>query len=230
MYESTYVDLFATKGIEYLLVIGFLLTLILFWTYLNRPSPRVLGRMATAPAGVGGWFRLQPGLFYHQGHSWAAPEEDGVVRVGMDDFAQRLLGVPGRLDLPAVGSRVEQGERGWRLRLGSSVVDLLSPVGGQVLAVNEAVLHSPHLINDDPYGEGWLLKVQVPNLSANLKNLLSGSLATAWMRDTVQALRRRMSGELGLAMQDGGVPVVGIARNLSPENWEQIAQEFLMNG
>ena len=71
-------------------------------------------------------------------------------------------------------------------------------------------MRSPGLINEDPYGKGWLFKVRVPKLSCNLRNLLSGRLAQVWMEITVRALKRRMEGELGPVLQDGGVPVTGI--------------------
>ena len=96
-----------------------------------------------------------------------------------------------------------------------------------MLAINEEVLRSPQLINEDPYGKGWLFKVRVPRLSANLRNLLSGRLALVWMDGTVTALKRRMEGELGPVLQDGGVPVTGIAKDLSPDQWEEIAADFL---
>ena len=63
----------------------------------------------------------------------------------------------------------------------------------------------------------------------NLRNLLSGNLASAWMADTVRTLREKMSNRLGMAMQDGGVPVSGFVAHLSPEEWHQVAADFLMS-
>jgi glycine cleavage system H lipoate-binding protein len=228
MEGSGYVDIFATKGIEYLMVIGFLMMLVVFWRALSR-SPRIAVAQVhgARPAGPQAWFDLAEGLFYHQGHTWAAPEEDGVVRVGLDDFAQKLLGVAQSVHVPGVGSTVEQGEKGIRFFVNSKSIEVLSPVGGEVLAINEAVLRSPGLINEDPYGKGWLFKVRVPRLSANLRNLLSGRLARVWMDGTVRLLKRRMEGDLGPVLQDGGVPVIGIAKDLSPDQWEDIAADFL---
>lgn len=225
---SGYVDIFATKGIEYLMVIGFLMMLVVFWRSLTRrPRVAVAQVQGARPAGPQAWFDLAEGLFYHQGHTWAAPEEDGVVRVGLDDFAQKLVGVAQRVDVPGVGSTVEQGEKGVKLSVDSKSIEVLSPVGGEVLAINEEVLRSPGLINEDPYGKGWLFKVRVPRLAANLRNLLSGRLARVWMDGTVKSLKRRMEGDLGPVLQDGGVPVIGIAKDLSPDEWEDVAADFL---
>lgn len=227
----SYVDLFATKGIEYLLVIGFLLALVLYWRFLNQPAaaPLALGLAARRAAPLRGWFQLGEGLYYHQGHSWAMPESDDVVKIGIDDFAQRLLGKPHSINLPRIGTRIEQGEKGWKLQVDSKSIDMLSPVNGEVLAVNEEILKSPDLVNQDPYGKGWLAKVRVAKMKTDLKNLLAGRLAMAWMQETEDALRGRMSGHLGLALQDGGLPVAGIARILSPESWDEMAMEFLLS-
>ncbi len=225
-----YVDLFATKGIEYLFVIAFLLTLILFWGLLNRTG-RARRRAATATPGRGTgnpWFELRRGLYYHQGHTWALPDEGDTVKIGVDDFAQKLVGVPDKLEIPAVGERIGQGESGWRLKIGTEEIEMLSPVDGEIMEINEALRESPHLINEDPYGKGWLMRVRVPRLKANLKNLITDRLARTWMEDTVDALRHRMAEEYGpLALQDGGVPVTGMGRYLSGDRIAEVAAEFL---
>jgi hypothetical protein len=107
-------------------------------------------------------------------------------------------------------------------------VDMLSPVDGTVVAVNEHVAGAPETSGGDPYGEGWLLKVRAPRLGVNLKHLLSGSLAKHWMEDVCDSLRSRMSPGLGQVIQDGGLPVEGMARSLDREGWDAVAKEFLL--
>ncbi len=218
-----YTDIFATKGIEYLLVIGFLIALILFWRLL-RGSEIVPESGSYAP----GWFLVPEGLYFHQGHTWAKPERDGIVTVGMDDFAQKLVGKPAALALPRVGEVLEQAKSAWKVEVDGKTIEMLSPVQGEVVAVNEEVAKRPDMINADPYQKGWLLKLKDRRLNADLKNLLSGKLARAWMEDVESALRERIYGDLSAALPDGGVPVSGIARSLDPENWDQVAREFLL--
>ncbi|UCF40360.1 MAG: glycine cleavage system protein H [Gemmatimonadota bacterium] len=224
------IDIFATKGVEYLIVIGYLLVLVGFWRLLGSPARHEVeagaaARPARKPAL---WFETPEGVYFHQGHTWATPEDGDLVKVGMDDFARRLLGTPGGLGLPTVGARLSQGERGWAVDVEAESIPMLSPVTGEVVAVNDAVLGSPQLAAD-PYGEGWFLKVRVPNRGAVLKNLLSGRLARAWMADTVEKLRAMPAGELGTVLPDGGVPVDGFARVLAPEQWAEVAREFLLS-
>jgi glycine cleavage system H lipoate-binding protein len=223
-------DPFATKAIEYLLVIGFLMAFIWYWRILNRRAPSAVSQGVARAAGMpaGSWFRLPANLYYHLGHGWARPEKEDVVRVGIDDFAQKLLGATRAVALPEVGARVGQGERGWQLDVGAKSIDVLSPVEGEVIERNEAALRSPELINNDPYGDGWLIKIRSPRMKANLRSLLHGRLARAWMEMTENALRHKMSEQLGPVLQDGGTPISGIARGLSPEHWDEIARDFLL--
>jgi glycine cleavage system H protein len=225
----TYIDIFATKGIEYLLVIGTLLLFIPFWRMVSKSGTAMKEAVEGIVPEIGGWFHLPEGkIYYHQGHSWAIPESGNVVRVGIDDFAQKLLGRIDAVKFPPVGSQVAQGEKAWSLLVGSESIDMLSPVEGKIVAINESLLSSPEGISKDPYGQSWLLKVQVPKISTNLKNLLSGSLARKWMEGVRENLLARMNYSLGAVSQDGGVPISGIAKSLDPKKWNEIAREFFL--
>ena len=225
---NQYVDIFATKGIEYLLVIGFLLTLIIFWRFLNRSTVSPGEGRSASPPGTPPWFRVVDGLYFHQGHGWARVIDRETAVVGMDDFAQKLVGGVSTIHLPKLGEKVHQGGRAWDLIVESKTIPMRSPVSGEVVAVNDKILASPEAINDDPYENGWLMKVRSQNLMNDLTNLLSGNLVRAWMEQTVDALRSRSGGTLGPVLQDGGVPVLGIAKNLSADKWDEVAAEFLM--
>jgi glycine cleavage system H lipoate-binding protein len=230
MLEYFGLELFATKGIEYLVVIGYLLVLVPFGFALSRAGvgPALAGTVSRVGRAMQSWFHMPEGYHFHPGHSWAVPDGEDTLKVGMDEFAQKLLGKLAAVVLPEPGSRVECGEAGWQVDVDSRQFDMLCPVRGEVVAVNEELLESPHLISDDPYGRGWLMKVRVPRMRPALRNLLSGSLAKAWIDDTTEALQERMSGSLGVVLQDGGVPVSGFARELSPEAWDEVVAEFLL--
>jgi glycine cleavage system H lipoate-binding protein len=220
-------DFLPTKGIEYLIAIAYLVLLVPLGWLLSRTGPRTAAAVA-APAAMRSWFRVPETLHFHRGHAWAAPEGGGVFRVGIDDFAQRLLGRPDALALPPAGERVEQGAPGPRLTIGGADIRMLSPVGGEVVETNPEVLREPGLVCADPYGRGWLMKVRVPEARAALSNLLTGKLAQAWMDDAAEGLSRLMGPSLGPVLQDGGVPVSGFARELSPAGWPRMAEELLL--
>ncbi len=179
-----------------------------------------------APVWVAG-YQLPEGLYYHRGHTWARPEGDKVF-VGLDDFARRLLGPACAVRLPAVGDWLTQGDTGFRLRVDGRAADLVSPVEGEVVAVNHDLLRQPALATDDPFGRGWVLKVRAANLASNLRNLLSGSLARRWMEDSREALDLRLMALSGSVLQDGGESSADFAGHLSTEDWRRLVGEFLL--
>lgn len=100
-------------------------------------------------------------LRYTQEHEWARPEgRDGErVRVGITDFAQDALGDVVYVDLPQVGARVEANEPLGEVESTKSVSDIFSPVAGTILERNPLIDERPELVNEQPYGDGWLVVV-----------------------------------------------------------------------
>ncbi len=227
-------DFLPTKGIEYLMVIGYLLLLIPAWWLMRRgasqrPAAAVAPARHPSPAaGLRGWFRVPEGVLFHPGHTWAVPEAGHTLRVGVDDFAQLLVGPPDSVRLPAAGSALEIGERGWSFVADGRSVDLLSPVAGEVVEVNRDVVGDPSLVSRDPYGKGWLLKVKPARPGSAFKNLMPGKIAGEWMESSAEALSAMMGRQLGTVLQDGGVPVAGLARQIDPDAWDRVAAELLL--
>jgi len=221
-----FIDIYATKGIEYLIVIAFLAAFVLFCRYMYRPRETGAAERI-APENVTR-FRVPEGLFYHQGHGWLRPEPGSVGVVGLDDFAQKLVGKVDSIELPAVGALLAQGDKGWSLVVDSVPITMLSPVDGEVVEVNREVLRSPGILREDPYGKGWLLKVKSSRIAADTRNLLSGKLARAWMENALDKLQPIHPENLGPVLQDGGLPMEGIARILGGEKWQDMAKAHLM--
>ncbi|MGI6566102.1 MAG: glycine cleavage system protein GcvH [Firmicutes bacterium] len=110
-------------------------------------------------------------LRYAKSHEWVRVADDGVV-IGVSDYAQSEMGDIVFADLPQVGAAYEKGESMAVIESVKAVSDIYAPVGGTVIEVNEALVDSPELINDDCYGEGWLVKLSLDG-EAELDELLS---------------------------------------------------------
>ena len=221
-------SVYPAKLLEYGLAIGYLLLFIPFWRYVQggRPAPARAERRAAPAARQGGhrgWFQLPAGLHVHPGHTWARVDADGLVTVGLDDFASKLLG-PLAVKVPAVGVPVAQGEAALEASDGRRSVRLAAPVEGTVVEVNDGA----GAAHADPYGAGWLFRVRAPRLGSNLRQLLSGSAALRLLEDASEELARRMNPELGVVLQDGGAPVSGIARTLAGDGWDTLARGFFL--
>jgi len=168
------------------------------------------------------------GVFFHQGHSWARVEDDGVVTVGVDGFVRAMTGCPDDIDLPAAGARLVQGERGWTLRRGERTIPVLAPIDGDVLERNEALVRHPELLEADPYGRGWLMKVRPTNLSGDRRNLLDGWVASRWMEESYRRLSHFFSPDLGEVMQDGGGMVTGLIDAIDADRLDDALREFFL--
>lgn len=108
---------------------------------------------------------IPQGLRYTPEHEWVQRSGD-VVRVGITHFAQDSLGDIVFVELPEAGTEVTAGQALGEVESTKSVSDVYAPVSGTVRARNEALADAPDLINSDPYGEGWMLEIEVSDASA----------------------------------------------------------------
>jgi glycine cleavage system H protein len=116
-------------------------------------------------------------LHYSSDHEWARVEAS-AVRVGITDFAQDNLGDVVFVGLPAVGRHVAAGESVSEVDSTKSLSEIYSPIAGVITEVNEALTSSPQLVNDDPYGEGWMFIV-TPDNAADIDSLLDADAYSA---------------------------------------------------
>jgi glycine cleavage system H protein len=180
------------------------------------------------PSLVGG-FQVPENLRYHPGHTWALAESPTLVRVGLDDFASRLVGHISRIALPQRGQWIRQGQKLCTIHRDGVAVEMVSPIEGSVADVNDALLQKPELAQRDPYNEGWFITVQSPDAKVNFRNLLGGALARWWTEESASRLQRRMPTALGALAQDGGVAMDNVTKHLSDEEWAQVAREFFLS-
>ena len=98
---------------------------------------------------------------YTQEHEWICPEPEGKGKAGITDYAQSQLGDIVFLDLPTSGTQVEQFGKMGEIETVKAVADLFSPASGRVLEINQAAIDDPKLVNEDPYGAGWLVRLKL---------------------------------------------------------------------
>ena len=174
-------------------------------------------------------FKVPENVRYHTGHTWALSESRELVRVGLDDFASKLVGKIDSIALPQRGRWVRQGQKIWTIFRDGKSVDMVSPIEGTVTAINEAVMKDPELARKDPYGEGWLLTVQAPDSKINFRNLMGGTLARLWTESSALQLRNRMPLLAGALAQDGGEAVDDLTANMPGEDWATVTKEFFLS-
>jgi glycine cleavage system H protein len=131
-----------------------------------------LGCGAGAPKGdfQGVDMEVPPGLKYSKEHEWVAAD-GAVATIGITDHAQDQLGEIVYLELPAVGEKVSKDDPFGVVESVKAVSDIYAPVSGTVVEINESLPESPEVINEDPYGDGWLIKVRISD-SSELEDLM----------------------------------------------------------
>lgn len=107
---------------------------------------------------------VPPGLKYSKEHEWVVVEES-VATVGITDHAQEQLGEIVYIELPSVGEKISKDDPFGVVESVKAVSDIYAPVSGTVVEVNEDLPESPEVINEDPYGDGWFIKVKISDLS-----------------------------------------------------------------
>ena len=174
-------------------------------------------------------FQVARDYYYHHAHTWARVEYGGTVRVGLDDFALKMLGPQDDIELPRLGDTVGQNRPQARLRRGENEADPLSPVDGKVLAVNPKITGNTATANDSPYSDGWLMVIRPTNLRKNLKNLLFGTESLAWMDDESSRLAAMLSATADYQLAaTGGEAIDDIYGSLPGLDWRRLVDEFLV--
>jgi glycine cleavage system H lipoate-binding protein len=212
-------------------------TLLLIDHFYSRMHPVTQPVLATAkrepklrPApGLVGGFRVPENLRYHPGHTWALSESPNLVRVGLDDFASKLIGRVERIVLPQRGQWIRQGQKMATIYRDGIAVDMVSPIEGSVADVNDPVIRDPKLAQNDPYGEGWLVTVNSPDAKINFRNLISGTLARWWTEESAGRLQKKMPMLCGALAQDGGVAMDNLTEQIPDQEWAAIAKEFFLS-
>ncbi len=126
--------------------------------------------------------KIDESVYYTKEHEWAKKLDDGLVAVGVDDFAQASLHEIVYVELPEMNSEIAQSDAVGAVESVKAVSDFYCPVSGKVVAVNESLLDSPDKINTDPYGEGWIAKIEPSNLEADLANLMDATAYAEYLK------------------------------------------------
>lgn len=184
-------------------------------------------RLAPSPA-----YRVPEGLFYHGGHTWAHLTPSGEALVGLDDFARGVLGRIDRIELPEPGTPVRQGETAFTVLQGNKRIDFVSPLEGNVCAVNDRVNADVGRVKEDPYGFGWIFSVRPADIRHDLRKLRISRDAVAWMEREARrfaefvTLHRAVPREVGVTMQDGGACVDGVVEGIDGELLLLLVRKF----
>lgn len=173
-------------------------------------------------------FALPENHYFHRGHTWSRIEYGGWVRIGLDDFALRLLGPLDGVRLPKLGMTVRREEPGFSLTRSQHQASVLSPIDGVIVALNPEVNTSACAANASPYGDGWLFMVKPTRLQPDLRQMFFGKEAESWLENEAGQLSSMLEGSGGQRMvATGGRAVEDIFGTLPELKWDHLVSQFL---
>ncbi|MFX0121851.1 glycine cleavage system protein GcvH [[Eubacterium] cellulosolvens] len=132
-----------------------------------------------------GDYEVKEGLHYSKEHEWVKVE-NGMCRVGINDYAQKKLHEVVYADLPKVGLQVSQMDSLGTVESVKAVADLFSPISGEVMETNEKLKDSPELLNKKPYDEGWIAVLKPSRLQDDLNNLMEATSYADYLKKVLE--------------------------------------------
>lgn len=235
MENFTRVDIYDTKGLEYLFVIAYLLIFIIFWNIAKNPQiiKQIKEAISTISANI---LRIPQGIFFSRFHTWTHLEESGAAKVGLDDFLIHIAGKVELTHLKNPGHVIEKGDLLTMIDQGGKQLKIYSPISGKIVNTNSLIKEDNEILNKDPYDDGWIYKIKPSNWVKETKSYFLAEDAIDWSTKELNRFKdflagdpmRRYSSEPSMILlQDGGEIRENVLSELPNEVWEKFQEEFL---
>ncbi|MBT8357336.1 MAG: glycine cleavage system protein H [Desulfobacterales bacterium] len=171
-------------------------------------------------------FKIPQGFYLHKGHTWVKIEKDQTVRVGLDDFALRMLGPLDRIEAPLMGKEVKQDRPDIIINRDKREAKVLSPVSGVVTDINPTLREKGNLANKHPYSKGWVLRIHSSNLRDDIRRLMISGETKDFLKQEVNHLYQVIEQTVPLAA-DGGHLGDDIYGKMPQIGWRKLTKLFL---
>ncbi|HQF43462.1 MAG TPA: response regulator [Ignavibacteriaceae bacterium] len=181
---------------------------------------------------IQGEFSIPGGVFIAKNHTWVSMNQEGIAKVGIDDFAQKLIGKVSSLELPNLGMTIKAGQPLFTIKQGNRTVTFSSPVSGKVAQVNTLLQDNLDALEVTPYERNWVCALDAENLDNEIKEMTIGKSAVTFFQDDIEKFKtmfmellksEKKSDEY---LEDG--LFIGQLGDLTDVNWNKIIAEFFI--
>jgi glycine cleavage system H protein len=231
----SYINIFETKGIEYLIIIAFLLMIIPFWIIINKEASiksQIRNSIGILSEGI---LRIPKGLLFSKNHTWTHLRKSGVAEVGIDDFLVHITGEVKFTDLKAPGSLISRGDLLAGIDHEGKILKVYSPISGRIAETNRSITDTPGVVNEDPYERGWIYKIYPSRWIEETDTCYISDKAVAWTRSELLRFKDFLAGSSKnytpdvsmVLLQDGGELCDRPLSGLPDEIWHDFQKSFL---
>jgi CheY-like chemotaxis protein len=177
-----------------------------------------------------GEFSIPGGVFISSGHCWASVDQDGFVKVGIDDFAKKLIGKIDSIDFPNLGMVVSAGKPLFSVKQANRVITFFAPVTGQVTRVNTLLSKDLGKLDFTAYDDNWICIMDAENLDIEMRDLKIGNMAVSFYENEIERCRHYIQ-EMKKDTLDADEKEIymGEFEKLDDQNWQKMAHEFFAN-
>lgn len=227
----TYHDIFQTKGIEYIIIITFLVLLIPFWVYLSK-KPRWMSNLQQSVGHlVDSVWQVSKGVYYNKNHTWAHLEKSGLAQVGPDNWLMRIVGSSSFIPQKEVGFEIKKGDVLAHIRQDDKTLRIYSPITGIIRQMNQQVFDGSGNTSADP----WLFKIEPRQWKAETQQSYLGDESEKWFKkelgrfkDFVAVSSSQNSPDVAMVvLQEGGELMENPMAGLPAAVWSDFQKEFL---
>ncbi len=190
-----------------------------------KPRVHVMGP-AEADRGFGEEFSIPGGVLVSTGHCWVSLAEDGTARIGLDDFAHKLLGTIDSIDFPNVGMNVKAGQPLFSVNQGHRRAQFNAPLSGKVVKINEDLDQDCAMLEEMPYGKNWICIIDGNDLDAELPLLKIGKSAVALFQEDIDQFQASVQKANGREVSDPASLYIGAIEKMDDARWESTVKEF----
>ncbi len=174
-------------------------------------------------------FQIPGGVFISSGHCWANVSEDGSVKVGLDDFAKKVIGKIDAVELPNLGMTVKKGQSLFTIEQGTKNISFKSPISGKVKEVNKFINEELDSLNVTSYDQNWICEIDADELDSEIPSLKIGKSAVSFYQDDIerlQQLKKKTKTGKEAELEPEGVIFAGEMEKLDDISWKRFAEEF----
>jgi glycine cleavage system H lipoate-binding protein/ABC-type phosphate transport system substrate-binding protein len=179
--------------------------------------------------------KIPGGLYFDKTHTWAFMEQDGTVKIGIDDFIQHVTGPITRVEMKKAGDKIRKGERLCSIIQNGKQLNLYAPVSGTIRSQNHALASNSGIINDSPYTDGWIYRIEPTNWLREISFLSMAEKYQTWLKGEFTRLKDFLAGSIQMSssayvhvvLQDGGELQDHVLADLEPFIWEEFQRKFI---